>query len=56
MNFLGTTLCWCNLAVQDKRLSFDAFKNKYSYPLYWMVLDDGVHVRAGDQEFFTRWN
>ncbi|CAN1299362.1 S-protein homolog 31 [Linum perenne] len=61
MNLGKSTLFWCNLAVQDKRLSFDAFKNldDDQYPLYWMVFDDGVYGKyysEGKKSFYTRWN
>ncbi|CAN1805393.1 Self-incompatibility protein S1 [Linum perenne] len=48
-NFIfHVTLFWCNLAVQDKRLSFVAYQQGRddepdSIHVYWVVKDDGVH-------------
>ncbi|CAN0859152.1 S-protein homolog 2 [Linum grandiflorum] len=43
-DYFGVALFWCNLAVSDKRLHFDAYKNDgVPYPTNWAVNDDGVY-------------
>ncbi|CAI0394854.1 unnamed protein product [Linum tenue] len=37
------TLFWCNLAVEDKRVSFQAFVNGERYVPYLYVRDSGVY-------------
>ncbi|CAL1414922.1 unnamed protein product [Linum trigynum] len=39
----GVTLFWCNLAVEDKRLSFTAFDGDMYGDQFWDVRDDGVY-------------
>ncbi|CAI0396667.1 unnamed protein product [Linum tenue] len=45
---LGTTLYWCNLAVEDRRLSFTAYDEDddeiRGYTVRWVVRDDGAHL------------
>ncbi|CAL1363752.1 unnamed protein product [Linum trigynum] len=44
---IGTQF-WCNLAVEDKHLSFDAYQQSdrdlCCGHMYWKVRDDGVHL------------
>ncbi|CAI0394853.1 unnamed protein product [Linum tenue] len=51
----GGTLFWCNLAVEDKRLSFVAYDqstfNRYSY---WVVHDNGLYGQVASTERFIR--
>ncbi|CAI0394850.1 unnamed protein product [Linum tenue] len=53
----GATLFWCNVAVEDKRLSFVAYdqglKNSFNYP-YWLVRDDGRYGQVGTFQLFVR--
>ncbi|CAN1278307.1 S-protein homolog 21 [Linum perenne] len=59
MNIWGSTLFWCNLAVQDKRLSFVAVKvDRDGFPARWVVRDDGVYGihEDGREERYARWN
>ncbi|CAN1299336.1 hypothetical protein LINPERPRIM_LOCUS24165 [Linum perenne] len=47
------TLFWCDIAVQDKRLSFVAFQDwvgEYPDSVYWVVEDDGVHKMYNDTD------
>ncbi|CAN1826658.1 S-protein homolog 3 [Linum perenne] len=69
---LGTTLFWCDITVQDKRLSFAAYDASrdmkhftYTSYVYGMIMDDEVHSKYLDefdqttttQEFqFVPWN
>ncbi|CAN0890224.1 S-protein homolog 2 [Linum grandiflorum] len=50
------TLYWCNLAVQDKRLHFDAYSGfkHYESSTVWVVKDDGVHQNYTND--FVAWN
>ncbi|CAN0927751.1 S-protein homolog 29 [Linum grandiflorum] len=56
-----STLFWCNLALQDKRLHFDAFKEetcgRHCAYTDWVVIDAGVYRNAiGCQErLFHPW-
>ncbi|CAI0394852.1 unnamed protein product [Linum tenue] len=47
-----STLFWCNLAVEDKRVSFQAFVNGKTYVAYLDVRDSGVY--DGDN-LFAAW-
>ncbi|CAN1779574.1 Self-incompatibility protein S1 [Linum perenne] len=55
-----STLFWCNLAVEDKRLSFTAFqfndRGGYNDNSEWLVMDDGVYgkPRNGFKFFIIR--
>ncbi|CAI0427451.1 unnamed protein product [Linum tenue] len=42
-SWLGETLFWCSLAVEDKCLSFVAYYEGDMYTEYWYVHDDGVY-------------
>ncbi|CAL1414917.1 unnamed protein product [Linum trigynum] len=42
-SWLGGTLFWCSLAVEDKRLSFVAYDQGDLYTEYWYVHEDGVY-------------
>ncbi|CAN1142985.1 S-protein homolog 6 [Linum perenne] len=56
VNYLSTTLYWCNLAVEDKRLEFTAFEITdihHSYFLDWVVKDDGVYINGS---IFRPWD
>ncbi|CAI0394812.1 unnamed protein product [Linum tenue] len=50
-NFFGGTLFWCKLAVENRRISFVAYKEYYDVfkvtVTYgdWVVRDDGVYAR-----------
>ncbi|CAN1139248.1 S-protein homolog 29 [Linum perenne] len=52
LTLIGTTLFWCNLAVQDKRLLFTAYDGNNAYGrcclYYFAVKDDGVHKSCDD--------
>ncbi|CAI0395935.1 unnamed protein product [Linum tenue] len=64
--FGGTdsTVFWCNVAVEDRRLSFEAFRGTDDYiccrDITWVVRDDGVHLLTSGGEDFRpyrrRWN
>ncbi|CAN1139267.1 S-protein homolog 21 [Linum perenne] len=60
--FFRHTLFWCNLVVQDKRLSFVAFELRmgiYPSAVYWVVKDDGLYqngTHSGLESFSSRWN
>ncbi|CAN0927756.1 S-protein homolog 29 [Linum grandiflorum] len=58
-----STLFWCNLAVQDKRIHFDAYDDELdhgrSFALYWVANDDGVRKFYSNnrrQISFVPWN
>ncbi|CAI0542438.1 unnamed protein product [Linum tenue] len=58
-NALGGTLFWCDLAVQDKRLTFAAFEQigldqSGPYTGHWYVRGDGVYGKdkSADDVFF----
>ncbi|CAN1304765.1 hypothetical protein LINPERPRIM_LOCUS26308 [Linum perenne] len=38
------TLFWCNVAVQDKRVHFDAYDGGGYCPFHWVVNDTGVYA------------
>ncbi|CAL1363750.1 unnamed protein product [Linum trigynum] len=46
------TLFWCKLAVEDRRLSFDAYNGKKAdircRDVRWAARDDGVHLLNSD--------
>ncbi|CAI0427459.1 unnamed protein product [Linum tenue] len=42
-NVFGGTLFWCNLAVQDKRISFKAYEEYEETFGMWFVHDDGLY-------------
>ncbi|CAN0863366.1 S-protein homolog 21 [Linum grandiflorum] len=50
-NVFHTTLFWCDIAVEDKRLHFDAYeypgKARYLDTIEWVVDDSGVHTANG---------
>ncbi|CAL1414926.1 unnamed protein product [Linum trigynum] len=42
-NVFGGTLFWCNLAVEDKRISFKAYEEYEETFGKWFVHDDGLY-------------
>ncbi|CAN0927754.1 S-protein homolog 2 [Linum grandiflorum] len=55
-NFFNTTLFWCDLAVQDKRVSFVSFPpmgDNYRYITKWEVCDAGVYLK---QTLYHPWS
>ncbi|CAN0927752.1 S-protein homolog 74 [Linum grandiflorum] len=60
--FYFATLFWCDLALQDKRLSFNAFRaedHHYGTPdrgkdIYWVVKNDGVY-KNDSTTLFASW-
>ncbi|CAI0394862.1 unnamed protein product [Linum tenue] len=60
-NWFGGTFFWCNLAVEDKRLSFTAFEqdDHSTYMDSYDVLDRGVYAvdrDSGEWLHLARWN
>ncbi|CAN1805344.1 hypothetical protein LINPERHAP1_LOCUS24234 [Linum perenne] len=52
----GSTLFWCNVAVQDKRAHFVAFDGQGYCPLHWVVNDTGVYANeAGRFDTHIPW-
>ncbi|CAN1142994.1 S-protein homolog 6 [Linum perenne] len=41
--FMEATLFWCDLAVQDKRIHFDAIGGEKPCSFRWVVKDGGVY-------------
>ncbi|CAI0391484.1 unnamed protein product [Linum tenue] len=59
-NGFGTTLFWCNLAVEGRRLSFVAYDqgSDAAKVHYWVAYDDGLYgkVTSTDGErFMGKW-
>ncbi|CAL1363748.1 unnamed protein product [Linum trigynum] len=58
------TLFWCKVAVEDRRLSFDAYTNSDGSiccrDIHWSVRDDGLHLLDPDGQELTShrrgWN
>ncbi|CAI0427452.1 unnamed protein product [Linum tenue] len=58
VNAMGSTLFWCNLAVEDKRLSFEAYGGEGEpYYGYFNVYDDGVYGKnfVTNKKLMGRW-
>ncbi|CAN1190431.1 S-protein homolog 2 [Linum perenne] len=51
----GNTLYWCHLAVHDRRIRFNAYKDegKFRGTTHWVVDDGGVH--SVDEGFLYPW-
>ncbi|CAL1358814.1 unnamed protein product [Linum trigynum] len=62
LDIIGGTLFWCNLAIEDRRLSFvayDADRHGNFYISVWDVCDDGLfgrYVSGVYRHFICRWN
>ncbi|CAI0427449.1 unnamed protein product [Linum tenue] len=58
-NAMATTLFWCSLAVEDKRLSFVAYGDEVPYFFeHWSVYDGGLYgkdIRTGGERFMGAW-
>ncbi|CAN1190429.1 S-protein homolog 2 [Linum perenne] len=52
----GRTLFWCDIAVQDKRIRFDAYKDNGMFPARtsWVVDDVGVHLAGGRFKYWWK--
>ncbi|CAL1358799.1 unnamed protein product [Linum trigynum] len=58
-DYFGLTTFWCDLAVEDKRLSFTAFNDDGDKPYIesWEVYDDGVYGNRSlpGERFMGAW-
>ncbi|CAI0427456.1 unnamed protein product [Linum tenue] len=58
-NLFWGTHFWCNLAVEDKRISLVAYDEESEYKTdYWFVCDDGVYGRdrvTGVRTYKAAW-
>ncbi|CAI0394844.1 unnamed protein product [Linum tenue] len=53
-NLSGNTRFRCKLAVQDRRISFVAYKESIVTFRDWVVRDDGVYVKLYDSPAFLK--
>ncbi|CAI0394811.1 unnamed protein product [Linum tenue] len=53
-NFFGGTLFWCKLAVENRRISFVAYKEYYDVFGRWLVCDDGLYGTPKDRPVFLK--
>ncbi|CAI0394453.1 unnamed protein product [Linum tenue] len=53
-NLFGGTLFWCKLAVENKRISFVAYKEYYEGFGRWVVCDDGLYGTPEDRPVFLK--
>ncbi|CAN1805389.1 hypothetical protein LINPERHAP1_LOCUS24255 [Linum perenne] len=53
---MENTLFWCDLAVQDKRIHFDAVDGKKYCFFQWVVKDDGVYgIHSECPHVYYQW-